>query len=278
MSTAPRRHQVQATSRADRLQPWIAAVATALLHALLVLLGVLAPPVTLSNPEGSAGGGRIEVTYIETTASIPSPPEFPRTPEPARKPAPPRPEAVQPAATRVASTPVAITDAPVPPDADLPRDAASPPTGPPPAIPPAHRPRQHARGQPPGMLPEQHARMNAGRAPTPVTYQGPRYRASAAEANMEAGGFQVIYDLVSETRLREWRDEGMTELSLPLPGVRQLMVCPLETALKRESGPCRLVEPDDPDLAAIGDARKAITMERVYRRGELVWRGPGPYR
>jgi hypothetical protein len=43
-------------------------------------------------------------------------------------------------------------------------------------------------------------------------------------------------------------------------------------------GPCRLLEPDDPELANIGDAREVINMQQVYRQGELVWRGPGPYK
>ena len=37
-------------------------------------------------------------------------------------------------------------------------------------------------------------------------------------------------------------------------------------------------EPDDPELKNIGDAREVINMQQVYRRGEAVWRGPGPYR
>jgi hypothetical protein len=56
------------------------------------------------------------------------------------------------------------------------------------------------------------------------------------------------------------------------------MVCPLEIALNRDSGECRLVEPDAPEMAAIGDARDVVLMMRVYRLGEVVWRGPGPYR
>src|SRR5690606_26193121 len=120
--------------------------------------------------------------------------------------------------------------------------------------------------------------MTAGTAPTPDTRRGRRYNASATEASMEAGGYQVLYDVPSEQRMRDWRDEGITDASLPLPGSRRHMVCPLETALRRGSGPCRPPGPDHPELAAIGDARKGITMERVYRRGELLWRGPGAYR
>lgn len=95
---------------------------------------------------------------------------------------------------------------------------------------------------------------------------------------MEVGSYQVYYDLRSEPRLRAWREQGMTELFLPLPGTQRYMVCPLETALRRESGPCRLLEPDSPELEKIGDAREVIDMQKVYRRGELVWSGPGPYR
>ena len=56
------------------------------------------------------------------------------------------------------------------------------------------------------------------------------------------------------------------------------MVCPLEIARRRESGACRLLDPDDPEMSGIGDAREVISMHRVYRRGELVWRGPRAYR
>lgn len=127
-------------------------------------------------------------------------------------------------------------------------------------------------------MPEQHAPLDAGRAPTPSVAQGRRAQGTSSQPSMEVGGFQVLYDLVGDTRLRGWREQGMAEIFLPLPGVRQLMVCPLETALRRESGPCRLVEPDDPELAMIGDARDVLALQQVYRRGELVWRGPGPYR
>ena len=85
-------------------------------------------------------------------------------------------------------------------------------------------------------------------------------------------------DLVNETRLRAWRDQGMTELFLPMPGTRRLMVCPLKVALRRGSGPCRMVEMDSPELKSIGDAREVINVERVYQWGDIVWRGPGRYR
>src|SRR5690606_17128708 len=164
---------------------------------------------------------------------------------------------------------------PMPPDADAPRDAAPAPAA---AARPTPPRQQHAWGQPPGMLREHHAAVNAGTAPSAAIDRGRRYRPSQGESDLEAGGFQVIYELVAETRLREWRDAGMTELYIPLPGERRHMVCPLETALRRGSGPCRLLHPDDPEMAAIGDAREVMTMHQVYRRGEMVWRGRGPYR
>ncbi|MGY0612945.1 MULTISPECIES: type II toxin-antitoxin system RelE/ParE family toxin [unclassified Luteimonas] len=275
MSNTSRRAAAGTEPRIERLQPWIAALLSALLHLLLALLAMSAAPVTMSNPEGSAGGSRIDVTFIDVADPIPSPPEQPPSPpETPLEPVPPR-EAIRPPATSpLQVTRVVQADESLPPDAQATRETAEPPASA--AAPP--RPRRHVRGQPPGMLPEHHAPVNAGPARSPATDRGRRYNASAAETNMEAGGFQVIYDLLGEARLREWRDAGMTELYLPLPGTRRLMVCPLETALRRESGPCRLVEPDDPGLAEIGDARKVITMDRVYRQGELLWSGPGPYR
>ena len=49
-------------------------------------------------------------------------------------------------------------------------------------------------------------------------------------------------------------------------------------SLRRGSGKCRLLEPTDPQMQEIGDARQVVVVMYVYRRGELVWRGPGPYR
>ncbi|WP_132987100.1 type II toxin-antitoxin system RelE/ParE family toxin [Luteimonas terricola] len=270
----PRRPATHRAPRFDRLHPWIAALSSALLHLLFVLLLLSSTPITMSNPDGAAGGSRMEVEFIDVTHAIPSPPEFPTPP---RERVPPRPDADQPpSASRLQVVQVEQAEDPLPPDADdEPQDAATPP---PASARPAPRRQQHAWGQPPGMLAEDHAPVNAGPAPSPAAYRGRRYNASAAEPNMEVGGFQVIYDLRSEERIRAWRDEGMTEIFLPLPGARQYMVCPLETALRRESGPCRLVEPDAPEMADIGDAREVINMERVYRRGDLVWKGPGPYR
>lgn len=276
MTAGPRTTAPRPGPDAERLQRWIAGLATLLLHLVLVALALWVAPLVMSNPEGAAGGARIEVEYVERPDSIPSPPEFPRqVPEPTPAPRP-VPEPVRRRdATPLQATPVVQAEDALPPETGPPRETTP---SPPATGTPAPRARRHGRGLPPGMLPDDHAPLNVAPAPVPAVYRGRRYHASAAEPNLEVGGFQVIYDLVSDARLRAWRDEGMTELWLPLPGVRQRMVCPLETALRRGSGPCRMVEPDDPALEMIGDARKVISMDRVYRRGEPVWLGPGPYR
>lgn len=269
----------KASNQADaRTEPWIdrwqhriAVLSSTLLHLLFLLLALLSSPVTVTPPQGTAAGSRMVVDFIGAT------PPQPAQVRPPSKAPPSKPAAKSPAASRLQSTPVTRADDPVPPDAPdetAQAEAQAPAAAPPPA--PARRP--HIWGQPPGMLPEDLAPENAGMARSPSIDRGRRNDASVAEPSLEVGGYQVYYDLRSETRLRAWRDQGMTELFLPLPGTRRYMVCPLETALRRESGPCRLLEPDSPELANIGDAREVINMQQVYRQGELVWRGPGPYK
>ncbi|MCA0395731.1 MAG: type II toxin-antitoxin system RelE/ParE family toxin [Proteobacteria bacterium] len=285
MSTASIPTGARTGDRLERWQPWIAALASVLLHALFVLVAMLAPPITVSTSGGdAAGGSRVEVNFIGEALPIPSPAP-PERPAPAHAPATP-----PPTASRLRTTPVPRADAPLPLVVADPNDTPTParpprpqtrPTDAAPAgSPPTRDPRQRARtwGQPPGMLAQDHAPVNAGRAPTAAVQSGQRNAPGDAGPSFDVGGYQVVYDLRSERRLRAWRDEGMTEVFLPLPGTRQYMVCPLETALKRESGPCRLLDPKDPEMAKIGDARQVLNMMQVYRRGELVWRGPGPYR
>lgn len=260
-------------SRVERLQRIGAAAATLLLHALLLLLALTAEPLKPSDPAGAAAGGRLDVTFIDAPQAIPSPPP-PSPQRSARRPVEPDP-AERPDPSRLQVVEVDRADAPLPQPRRPRPETAAPPAPPAPQRP---HPSQQAWGQPPGTQAAQHAVVDAGSAPSPSISRGSRPQGTASGAALEAGGFQVVYDLMAETRLRAWRDAGMTEVFLPLPGVRQLMVCPLETALRRDSGPCRLVEPDDPELAGIGDAREVIAMYQVYRRGKPVWSGPGPYR
>ena len=274
MSKASTHTAAGAEARIERLQHWFAVLFSALLHVLLLLLALWSSPVTVTQPQGADAGSRMAVQFIGLT---PPPPTVapPTIAKPAEKPA-----AKSPASSRVQSTPSPDAEDPLPPESREP-PAQNPPQAPaatPPPQPQLPRRRSHVWGQPPGMLPENLAPENAGLARSPATERGRRNDASAGQPSMEVGGYQVYYDLRSETRLRTWRDQGMTELFMPLPGTRRYMVCPLETALRRESGPCRLLEPDSPELAKIGDAREAIDMQQVYRQGEVVWSGPGPYK
>jgi hypothetical protein len=275
MSKAPSPTDSRGEDRIERLQHWTAVLLSALLHLLLLLLAMLlSPPITMSSPQGTAGGSRMAVDFIGDTP--PQPTDVP----PAVTPAPRKPAAKPRAASRVQSTLVTRADDPVPyvvPD-EVAQDSAQAPAASAPTAPATPPRRPHIWGQPPGMLPEETAPENAGLARSPATGRGRGNDASAAVASLEVGGYQVYYDLRAEARLRAWRDKGMTEIFLLLPGTRRYMACPLETALRRESGPCRLLEPDSPELAAIGDAREVIDMQRVYRQGEVVWDGPGPYR
>jgi hypothetical protein len=278
MSKASRKTETGARDRAEHLQRWIGVLVTVLVHLLLVLLVMLSPPITMTAPQGAAGGSSLEVTYIDLA---PPPPRHAPSPH---KPAPRAPAKASPKASRIRSTLVVQANEPVPPDhpataATEPEQPPSEPTSAPPDAPDENA-EQPARvwGQPPGMLPDDPASANRGLARSSAVNSGRSNDASSAGPSMEVGGYQVYYDLISENRLRTWRDQGMTELFLPLPGTRRLMVCPLEVALRRGSGECRMVEPDAPELKAIGDARDGINMQQVYKQGEVVWRGPGPYR
>jgi len=270
MSKASSPPDAKAESWIERWQHWIAVLLSALLHLLLLILAMLTPPITVAPPKGAAAGGsRMAVDFIGATTPQPTvapPVNKPPASKSARKSSP---------KSRVQSTAVIRADDPLPPDEpDEAEQAQAPAASPPPT--PQQRP--HVWGQPPGMLQEDLAPENAGLARSAAIDRGRGSNASGADTSLEVGGYQVYYDLRNEPRLRAWRDQGMTEIFLPLPGSRQYMACPLETALRRDSGPCRLVDPASPEMKAIGDARIVIDMQKVYRRGELVWSGPGPYR
>ena len=256
-----------AEDRTERVQRWTAALVTALVHMLLVLLVMQNSTITITTPQSEAGGSAMNVTLIdETLPPSPSPPE----PVPPKKPKAPR------ATQRPLPTQVAQATEPMPPEA---ADTSTAPPEPPDATRDTvevNRPA-HVWGQPPGMRPDA-AAANAALAAKLGSNRGRSNNAPPVGPNIGVDGFHVYYELVNETRLRAWREQGMTELFLPLPGTRRLMVCPLEVALRRGSGACRMVEMDSPELKSIGDAREVINVQRVYQRGDVVWSGPGPYR
>lgn len=262
-----------APDRTERVQRWTAALATALLHMLLVLLVMPPPPIPMTTLQGGAGGSAMKVTLIDETLS-PPPPE----PEPIRKPISRKKPKAPRAIKRPPATPVAQATVPMPPEAADTSDTSTPESEPPDSSRNSVDRPAHDRGQPPGMRPDAAARASAALAALLGSSRGRSTTGPSVGPNMEVDGFHVYYDLVNETRLRTWRDQGMTELFLPMPGTRRLMVCPLEVALRRGSGACRMVEMDSPELKSIGDAREAINVERVYQWGEMVWSGPGRYR
>ncbi|CBA17611.1 hypothetical protein [Xanthomonas albilineans] len=302
MSRASNREPARAQSHNERWQHWIALLLSALLHVLMAVLLLYAAKPTMSTPQGAAGGSRIKVDFIGQTKRPDHP--VPPRPTPPRAQAPAHRRAAR-AASPVQSTLVAHADDPVPPTdtANQPTENAPPPSSEKPTAvaapvpspaqdaptpsqaqttastppPPTERHPQTWTGRPPGALDTDTAPDNSGLTNGPGNH-GNRHDLDASQPSLEVGGYLVYYDLGSETQLRAWQRQGMKELFILLPGTEYRMVCPLEIALTRGSGKCRALPPDSPELKTIGDARQVITMLQVYHHGELVWRGPGPYR
>lgn len=280
MNNASTRVDTRARPWGERLQPWIAALVSALLHLLMLLL-LLASTPTVTSPQGAAGGSRMRVDLLGETpqAEQPQPAPAPRQVK-KRRASPP-----------VRSTLVKHADHPLPPDETAPPDDAAarrptpaeqPPsqtqtaaTAPPTSL---QRYRQRWTGRPPGMQDQDVADQDTGTGRNALPSQGNGRNPNASGPSLEVGGYMVYYDLHSETQLRAWKEQGMKEIFLPLPGTRYFMICPVEIALKRGAGECRLLPPDSPELQSIGDAREVINMIQVYHHGDVVWRGPGAYR
>lgn len=259
--------------RTERVHRWTAVLATALLHTLLVLLVTQPPtPMTMSAPQGSPGGSRMDVTLLDETQAPPHDPALTvRQPVPAKRPKESRP------IKRPLAMPIAQGAVPMPPQATDTSDTSTAPPTPAPAPPEPRRDTAEV-GFPMRTRPSDADQANAALAAKLGSSRRQSDNERPVGPNVGVDGFEVYYDLVNENRLRAWRDQGMTELFLPMPGTRRLMVCPLEVALRRGSGACRMVEMDSPELEAIGDAREVIRIQRVYQRGVVVWSGPGRYR
>lgn len=272
-----------ARSRLDRWQSWIAALVSVLLHVLVVLILLHAAKTQLAPPDGGGlGGARVPVEFIGQPSRGEKRPPAPVAGSTQANKA----ERLRPAkkVTTIQATRVAKANTPVQPDQDQPKQrtatprAGNPRDAQPPAGDPAARREATATGQAPGMRARQTAPTNNGpdRGASRGEARGPA--APGREPRMEVDGHQIYYDVRNEAWLLEWQAQGMTELYFPLPGKREYMVCPLEIVVQRGSGGCRVVEPGDPELPNIGDARKVVHVVRVYRRGELIWKGPGAYR
>ena len=269
-----------AEARTERLQRWIAALCSALVHLLLLLMLLYASKPTVTRPQGAASGSRMKVDFLGETrvpVQVPSPTPT-QTPAPAHKA-----RAVSPVRTTLvkhANNPLPPADVTAAPGSVAQSQAEDEqrPAQRPASSPPTPRRPETWTGRPPGSLDHDVADADAGTANGPEADQGTQNDYTTSEPSMEVGGYQVYYDQRSETLLRIWKDQGMKEIAVPLPGTQYRMVCPLEIALRRGSGKCRLLEPSSPQMQAIGDGREVINMIQVYRRGEVVWRGPGPYR
>lgn len=284
MSNASPPVRARTSSRIERSEPWIAALISALVQVLLLLVLLSASALNLNAPAGASAGGRMKVDFVGQTQQ---PVTTPTKPTPPRKPVVKK---KRPAAPKVRSTLVEHAKDPLPPDAppepmptpqpptpELADDAWMPVATRSPPRPTERRPETWT-GQPPGMLPQDFGPNDDGMSRSDLRGRGNGRTNNASGPSMEAGGYQVVYDLRSETQLRAWKEQGMKEIAIILPGTDQRMICPLETALRRGSGPCRLLPADSPELKALGDAREGINMLQVYHRGDSVWSGPGPYR
>ncbi|AOD16390.1 type II toxin-antitoxin system RelE/ParE family toxin [Xanthomonas fragariae] len=271
----------------ERFEPWIASLISALLHVLMLLIVLSASTPTMTPPQGSASGGRTKVDFVGDTGRPELPTHSPTPIPPLQKPAP---EPPPPTPSPVQSTLVKTAKNPIPPAGNTRRGGlveqrqtqpVQRPTPPQPPAEPSSPPQHRAEtwtGHPPGMLEEEADATEDGVSNAPTISEGRRRGRNNAQPSMDVGGYQVYYEVRSETQLRNWRDQGMKEVAIVLPGTQYRMVCPLEVALKRGSSKCRLLPPDSPELKDIGDAREVINMMEVYQQGEPVWRGPGPYR
>lgn len=282
MTDADHPDAASAEPRTERLQRWIAALASVLLHVLMALLLLSERPPVVTTPQGAASGGRVRVDFVGEPAQAEQTMPAPPAPSPARS------KAATPPGKPVVLEKIDPRRLLIPEPVEPPQPEANPrpaPPAPAPARAAASSPASTAQrrpetwtGRPPGLVEENVTTDGDGSAPGPANDQGDHNDVHSAEPSMSVGGYQVVYDLLGEERLRGWIAQGMTEVSIPLPGTRYRMVCPAEVALRRGSSKCRLLDPNDPEMAAIGDARQVISVYSVYHRGERVWQGPGPYR
>lgn len=285
MSDTSTHPDTRAEPLADRLRPWIAALTSALLHVLMLAVLLWAAKPVMTPPEGAASSGaRTRVEFVGEATPPEQPTPAPPRPKPAQKaPTPPSKakarERVKPRKPVLQAELIERPSEPEPESHDS-REPSEDSRAQAPASSPPMPSQRHSRmwGRPPGLIEEDTVPTDDGRVAGPANRRGNRSNPNSAEPSMEVGGYQIVYDLRAELRLRSWMEQGVKELYIPLPGTQYLMVCPAEVALRRGSGNCRLLEPGSPELQTIGDARQIITVMYVYHRGELMWSGPGAYR
>ena len=67
MSDASNRPAARAETGKDRLQPWIAAIGSVLLHLAVLLVALLAPAPVVTPPQGASSGSWVQVDFIGET-------------------------------------------------------------------------------------------------------------------------------------------------------------------------------------------------------------------
>ena len=78
MSDTPTRPDAGAQPRMERLQRWIAALASVLLHAAFLAILLYAAKMTVTPPQGASSGGRVRVNFVgESGQPEPTPPAPP---------------------------------------------------------------------------------------------------------------------------------------------------------------------------------------------------------
>lgn len=268
----------------ERRDRWFATLISALVHLLMLLILMFSNPPVVSSPEGSSGGGRVKVDFVGEAPPSPETRQVQPQPKPSVTPrSQPKPTTHRRSPDRKPVREARYIEPPSEPEQEenqTPAETQAPATPPPAAAPSESVPRrtQTWTGRPPGWVEKTTSDDDGRSAGQGSRSGGNRVDRSNGEPSMEIGGYQIIYDLLSETRLRARMDEGMKELLIPLPGTTYVMVCPAEVALRRGSSKCRMLPADSPELQAMGDARQFVIVMYVYRYGELLWRGPGPYR
>lgn len=289
MSHASSRRPNRAKPWIERLMPWIAALISAAVNLALLALLLYASKPTVTTPQGTAGGSRMKVDFTGDTDQPAQPTEPSKQPhkQPAKhahharstnavtvsKRTRQKPRYQEQAPDKHASVtpPIPVTQ-----ENDdwqsLPQTPAASTNR------PVERHPETWTGRPPGSLDRDVADQDSGLVDNASASQGRRNDRMSGQPSLDVGGYMVYYDVRSETTLRAWKAQGMKELFIPLPGTDYYMVCPIQVAIDRGSGKCRLLTPDSPEMKAIGDGRQVINMLQVYRQGQPVWTGPGPYR
>ncbi len=270
-----------------RRDPWAAALISALVHLMMLLMLLYSNPPVVSSPEGASGGGRVKVDFLGEAPPSTQPQQVQPQDKPKQTPrTQPKPAKQRRSEDRKPVPEARYIEPPSEPEQEESQtQAQTPATQPAAASPSETTPRrpQTWTGRPPGSLDRTTSQQDQGRTMGQGNDSGRRVDRSAGAPAMEVGGYQIIYDLLSEEKLRAWMEgakevDGKKELSIPLPGTTWLMVCPAEVALRRGSSKCRMLQAGSPELQDIGDARQFVIVMYVYRYGELLWRGPGPYR